>query len=294
MSVLRVGKESGIFSPTQRNEDVSFFLNSIRGYDIISAEEEAELFNIIKTSKNEAEVENAKKKIVESHQRFVFSVAKTYASSANILDLVQEGNTGLMEAIKVYDPTKGTRFLTLAVWYIRRNIGFYIVNHSQMVKTSNRQKLINIIPKAKTKFIQENGREPNTDELVDAIESMSTVKIVNKKDVEDLNFSSINEIMSGDEDKPTPIQMEFDTSTASYNEYEEQIDREDVSATVDSLLKICTEKEQTILKMLFGIGYDYPMSPEDVAIELGMSPGRVTQVKKSLLVKLRKYVTVAR
>lgn len=294
MTVLRVGKESGTFSPTQRSEDVAIFLNNIRGYDVISAEEELELFHKIRNSKNPDEAEAARKKLIESHQKFVFSVAKKYASQSNVLDLVDEGNIGLIEAIDKFDATKGTRFLTFAVWYIRRNIGFYIVNHSQMIKSSNKQKLTNIVPKAKAKFLQDNGRDPSAEELVEQIEAMSGLKIVNKADVEDINFSSINEIMAGDESKPTPTQLEFDSATASYNEYEEQMDREDTAETLESLLSICTDKEKQLLKMLYGIGYDYPVSPEDVAEKLGMSPVRVQQVKKNLLMKLRKYAMVTR
>lgn len=295
MTVLRVGKESGNFSPTQRSEDVAIFLNSIRGFDVISAEEELELFSTMKNSTNEAEAEAARKKLIESHQKFVFSVAKKYANAQMpVLDLVDEGNIGLMEAVDKFDATKGTRFLTFAVWYIRRNIGFYIVNHSQAVRSANKQKLINIVPKAKAKFIQENGREPSNEELVEIIEEMSNIKIANKDDVADMNFSSINDIMSGDDDKPTPAQLEFDSATASYNNYEAQMDAEETSATLDTLLSICTDKERTLLKMLYGVGYDYPMSPENVAMELGMTPARVVQVKKNLLVKLRKYATVTR
>jgi RNA polymerase primary sigma factor len=295
MTVLRVGKESGNFSPTQRSEDVAIFLNSIRGFDVISAEEELELFSTMKNSTNEAEAEAARKKLIESHQKFVFSVAKKYANAQMpVLDLVDEGNIGLMEAVDKFDATKGTRFLTFAVWYIRRNIGFYIVNHSQAVRSANKQKLINIVPKAKAKFIQENGREPSNEELVEIIEEMSNIKIANKDDVADMNFSSINDIMSGDDNKPTPAQLEFDSATASYNNYEAQMDAEETNATLDTLLSICTDKERTLLKMLYGVGYDYPMSPEDVAMELGMTPARVVQVKKNLLVKLRKYATVTR
>lgn len=295
MTVLRVGKESGNFSPTQRSEDVAIFLNSIRGFDVISAEEELELFSTMKNSTNEAEAEAARKKLIESHQKFVFSVAKKYANAQMpVLDLVDEGNIGLMEAVDKFDATKGTRFLTFAVWYIRRNIGFYIVNHSQAVRSANKQKLINIVPKAKAKFIQENGREPSNEELVEIIEEMSNIKIANKDDVADMNFSSINDIMSGDDNKPTPAQLEFDSATASYNNYEAQMDAEETSATLNALLSICTDKERTLLKMLYGVGYDYPMSPEDVAMELGMTPARVVQVKKNLLVKLRKYATVTR
>lgn len=339
MTVVRVGKESGIIRPTQRTEDISTFLNEIRGIETLSPEEEIELFGVIKNNdseryasekseilnknieierqiaelqrtkaenlgkidelnkkiaKNDSRVESARKKIVECNQKFVFSIAKKMGSQANVLDLVDEGNIGLIEAIDKFDPTKGTRFLTFAVWYIRRNMGFYITNHSKMVKTANKQKLITMLPKAKAKFIQENGREPYNDELVEMVEKMFGFKVKNTSDVSDLNFSSINEMMSGDDNQPTPAQLEFDATTASYNDYEEEVEREAMAERLETLLSVCTERDRTILKMLYGIGYDAPVPVEEIGEMFNLGPMRVKQVEKNALAKIKKYATVAR
>jgi RNA polymerase primary sigma factor len=295
MSVLRVGKASSNAQKTLRNEDVMFFLNNIRDKDVLTPEEENELFYTIRNGKTEEERMAARNKLIECHQRFVFSLAKSYANGDNVMDYVQEANNGLIQAIDKFDQSRGMRFLTYAVWYMRREILSYITNLSSSIKTSNKQKLMGIIPRLKNKFLQEHERYPEPEELLELIEEDGKVKIIDKRDVAEVFISSIDEFIHDDNNnEPTPIQKEFNSGSASYNDYEDEIERESMKAYVESILSYCNEKEQNVIKMHYGIGYDYEYSPEAVAEYYNMTVTRVQQIRKNAFEKIRKFATVPR
>lgn len=268
-------------------DGVVSYLNSIRDYEVPSPEEELALFDKIKNG-NEEESAAARQEIMIRHQRFVYSVAKQYAKGNDIMDLIDEGNVGMDEAIDRFDTTMGMKFTTYAVWYIRRAIVAYITNKGAMIRSTNKQKLMGALPKAKEKFIHENHREPFPYELIDILEEDYGIKIKEESDLYDLTMVSISDTMVGDDSTPSPIQTEFDTYTASRNEYEDQIDAEANSYLVERLLSVCTEKERIIMKMLYGIGYDNPVSPEDVGEALNMTPTRILQIKKNIIKKIQK------
>lgn len=267
--------------------NVMSYLNDIRKYDVLEPDEEAATFEIIKNGTEEESIA-ARQKIMMSNQRFVYSVAKEYAKGNDIMDIINEGNRGMNDAIDRFDTTRGMRFITYAVWYIRRAIVSHITNDGSMVRSTNKQKLMGILPRVKEKFIQENQREPEAFEIIELLDKEYGIKIKENEDVYDMNISSISDTMIGDNDSPSPAQMEFEAFTASRNEYEDVMDAEANAYLVDRLLSVCTEKERKVIKMLYGIGYDNPISPEDVADQLGMTRTRVLQLKKSIIKKMQK------
>ena len=269
------------------DDGVMSYLNDIRKFDVLTPDDEVALFDIIKNG-TEEERTKAKQTLMESHQRFVYSLAKEYANSRDVRDVVDTATIGMEKAIEKYDPTIGTRFLTFAVWYMRREILSSITNEGAMVRTANKQKLMGILPKVKEKFIQENEREPLPEEIIEILERDHNIKIKEKEDVYDLSVSSISETMNGEDDTPSPKQIEFDVTTAARNEYESVMENEANSYLVDRLLSVCTEKEQKIMRALYGIGQDNPSSPEDVAEMFDMTPTRVLQIKKNLIKKMQK------
>jgi DNA-directed RNA polymerase sigma subunit (sigma70/sigma32) len=157
-----------------------------------------------------------------------------------------------------------------------------------MVRTANKQKLMGALPKIKEKFFQENQRDPQPEEIIEILDKEYNIKIKETEDTYDLTVSSISDTMVGDSDAPSPTQLEYDVQTASRNDYEDEIDREADSYLVDRLLSVCTEKEQKIMRMLYGIGYENPFSPEDVAEYFGMTKTRIMQIKKNLIKKMQK------
>jgi RNA polymerase primary sigma factor len=269
------------------SDDVMFYLNNIRKFEVLSPEEEVAVFEKIKYGTPE-ESEAARKKIWESNQRFVYSVAKQYAKGNEIMDLIEECNIGLNDAIDKFDTTKGMKFISYAVWYIRRAVVAHITNNGAIVRSANKQKLMGILPRIKEKFYQENHRDATPDEIIELLEKDFDVKIKESEDVFDMSVSSISDTMVGDNDSPSPSQIEYETSTASYNEYEDQIESESKEYLVERLLSVCTEKERGIMKMLYGIGYDRAFSPEDVAEVFGMTKTRILQIKKNLIKKMQK------
>ena len=297
MSILRVGKASSEVITTYRDDDVLFYLGNIRGNEILSAEEEIEIFNQIRNGATEEERLAARKKLMESHQRFIFSVAKKYANGNNIMDIVQEANVGLGKAIDEgkFEPSKGTRFLTYAIWYIRREILSYFTNRASMVKTSNKQKLIGVVPRITAKFLQENMRDPTPEELLVLIQQEGRVRIVDKRDVMELETSSIDEAMLDDWTEPSPLQREFATETSSQNDYEVQMEIDDMANTLAEFMTVCSDVEKEVLTKLYGLGGTAQWTPESIADDMNITKTRVKQIEKRAIQKIRKaFVTVKR
>ena len=295
--ILRVGKASSEVVTTYRDEDVLFYLNNIRGTNVLSPEEEIELLDKIKNGTTEEERLTARKKLMESHQRFVFSVAKKYANGHNLMDVLQEANVGLGKAIDEgdFDSTKGTRFLTYAIWYIRREILSYFTNRASMIKSSNKQKLIGVIPRLTAKFMQEHMREPSPDEILELIEDEGRVRIIDRRDVLDLETPSIDEAMIDDWTDPSPTQREFDIKTAANNEYEEQIEKDDLIYLVSTYLGVCSDEEKMVLTKLYGLNGTEALTADSVALDIDSSVNRVKQIEKRAIKKIRKtFVPVTR
>lgn len=270
------------------NDNVMSYLNSIRKFTVIEdPEEEVALFEKIKHGTPEESIA-ARQSLMERNQRFIYAVAKQYAKGNDIMDLIDECNVGMNDAIDKFDPTRGLKFISYAVWYIRRKVVSYITNDGEMVRSTNKQKLMGILPRVKEKFFQENQRDATPEEVIEILDKEYDIKIKENEDVYDMSVSSISDTMVGESDTPSPAQLEFESSTASRNAYEDTIEAESNEYLVNKLLSVCNEKEQGVIKMLYGISYDNPFSPEDVADAFGMTKTRVLQLKKSIIKKMQK------
>lgn len=269
------------------SDDVMSYLNSIRKFEVLTPEEETKIFDTIKNGTPEESIA-ARQKLWVCNQRFIYAVAKQYAKGNDIMDLIDECNVGLNDAIDRFDPSKGVRFYSYAVWYIRRKVVSYITNDGEMVRSTNKQKLMGILPKVKEKFFQENQREATPEEVIEILDKDYDIKIKENEDVYDMSISSISDTMIGENDSPSPSQLEFESYTASRNAYEDQMEAEANEYLVNKLLSVCNEKEQGVIKMLYGIGYDNPLSPEDVADAYGMTKTRILQLRKNIIKKMQK------
>lgn len=274
----------------EQTAEISAYLKSIRKYEPISQEREMELFSIIRNSESsDAERKHAIDEIVNSNQKFIYARAKEYAKgdASKVLDYVSEGNIGIMNAIDKFDETKGFRFITLAVWYIRQAMTNYAQTDDLFMRKSNRQKIGNNILKIRTAFYQENHREPTIDEIKEELEKKG-IKIKNELDLEDVVQNSIDSVWGDEstfEKNPRYIQH-----SAVDNEYEAEIDDEDNKNSVEKLLKTLDERSALVIRQLFGIGYDCPRDIEVVAEQLGLTTTRVGQIKKAALKKLQAMV----
>lgn len=265
------------------DQTINAYLKDINRYKVLTAAEEAELVKKMREGD-----ESAREKLVTANLRFVYAVAKRYANSDNLLDLVQEGNTGLLTALNAFDPEKGTRFLSCAVWYITRSILAHINGDNALIRKTNNTKTVYKIPKIKEKFYTENNRYPDMDELAAILEADYGLKIKDKTDLLDVSTTSITTCFDDEDARAFENTPYFTEKTAVDNDYLPEMDKEFNSVVSGTLMSSLTEREQTIVKMAFGIGYNKEYTNAEIADEIGMSSERVRQLKNESIEKMRK------
>ena len=265
------------------DQTINAYLKDINRYKVLSAAEETELVKRMREGD-----ESAREKLVTANLRFVYAVAKRYANSDNLLDLVQEGNTGLLTALNAFDPEKGTRFLSCAVWYITRSILAHINGDNALIRKTNNTKTVYKIPKIKEKFYTENNRYPDMDELAAILEADYGLKIKDKTDLLDVSTTSITTCFDDEDARAFENTPYFTEKTAVDNDYLPEMDKEFNSVVSGTLMSSLTEREQTIVKMAFGIGYNKEYTNAEIADEIGMSSERVRQLKNESIEKMRK------
>lgn len=263
------------------NDTLNKYLSDIRKYKVLTPEEEVELFERIGDGD-----ESAKARIVESNQRFVYSLAKIYSKNDDeVLDYVNEGNIGLMTAIDTFDVTKGMKFITYSVWYIRRSMNYYLSTMNSLVAKSNNMKYGKKIEYIKQECMCKNGYEPTYDEIVDMMKEKYNIDIKDICDVYDLNISSINQQL--DDDYTIEDNSEFNEVTSSVNAYETETDKTYNNELVGNILSTLTEKQQDIIRMSFGIGYERSFTAEEIGDKYEMDEMTVNQLKNNIIKYLK-------
>ena len=269
---------------TKQTPEIEAYLRSIRKYQPLSQEEENEVFKMYHSNDPDAK-KKAIDTLVKANQRFIFSLAKEYAKGdeTKVLDYVNEGSIGIINAIDKFDQSRGFKFISFAVWYIRQAMTNYAQTTDLFLRKSNNAKIGNNILKIRTAFFQDNHREPTTDEIKEAL-AKKGIKIKENKDLEDVVRNSLDSVWGDEstfENNPRYIQH-----SAIQNEYEKEMDDEDNKSVVGKLLQTLDERSQLVIKQLFGIGYESPVDIEVVAENLGLTPTRVGQIKNAALKKL--------
>ena len=257
-------------------------LKEINQYKVLTTAEEADLIEKMKNGD-----ENAKALLIASNQRFVYAVAKRYGNEDNVLDLVNEGNIGLMQALETFDPDKGNRFLSYAIWYIRREINAYLNNDNLLIRKTNNTKTVYKLSKIKAKFFAENNRYPDVDEISAILEAEYGVKIKDKTDLLDITTASINTCYDDEDSRAFENTPYFTEKTSVENEFQDEVENEYNSAVSGALMSVLTEREQTIVKMAFGIGYNKEFTNAEIGEDLRMSSERVRQLKNGAIKKMQ-------
>ena len=284
-------------SPTtdyfERTETLTRYYEDIRKYDVMSEEKEVEMFKLFKNG-NKQEQEYARNFIINANQRFVVAMAKRFATNENILDLISEGNIGLIEAMKDFDITKGNKFITFAVWYVRRAINNYCINYGNLVKKTNLSKTYHIVAQATNKFIQTEYRQPTLEELLEIVNKEHKADIKSIEDIIDTKISSIDEGFNSEDDDAVFGEMSlYNSYSSSFNEYEKISNDDFNNKLISSMLGKLPEREKTIIKMVFGIGYYREYELQEIAEELGLTTERVRQIKNSVIQEIKeKYKNV--
>ncbi len=254
------------------------FLSDIGKVSLISAEEEAELARRIKQGDTEA-----LEKLTKANLRFVVSVAKQYQNQGiGLQDLINEGNLGLIKAATRFDETRGFKFISFAVWWIRQAIHQAIADQSRIVRLpQNQLGTINRIKKRIGQLEQKLQRIPTLDEIA------TEVDIPAPKVAELLKMSSHAQSMD------SPISQNDDTKFVDIfiPENSERTDstliRESVSSEIDNVLAVLQENEKEIIKLYFGIGVPHEYTLDEIADKFQLSRERVRQIKERALKKLR-------
>ena len=268
------------------DDSVKLYLREIGKIPLLSSEEEYELGqkSIHDTPK---EQKKAKDKMAESIMRLVVSIAKRYSGRGlDFLDLIQEGNTGLLRAVEKFDPDKGFKFSTYATWWIRQAITRAIADQARTIRIPvHMVETINKVLRTQRRLTQELNREPSTEEIAEAMgmepEKIEYVMKI-KQDIASLDASVGRD---GDDD---------DSSLGDFIEDEDRVSPEDSAATqllkeqIAAILSTLTDREQKIIKMRFGIGGGKSHTLEEVGAEFSVTRERIRQIEAKALAKLRK------
>lgn len=256
------------------------YLSDISSIDLITPEMEVELANRIQNGDEEA-----LNQLVNANLRFVVSVAKQYQNQGlSLPDLINEGNVGLMKAAKRFDPSRGFKFISYAVWWIRQSILAAIVEYSRMVRLPlNKVSAYNKVNEAFTTFVQQFERDPTHEELGDLLDikpqEISTMLRGGSRHLsvdapvnnEEGSATMLDLMMPDDEDGPDESLME-----------------ESLSQDIKSGLMLLSSREREVLSAYFGINGYKSHSLDDIGEMFGLTRERVRQIRERALRRLRK------
>ncbi|MBR3322353.1 RNA polymerase sigma factor RpoD [Candidatus Saccharibacteria bacterium] len=264
------------------DDSVRLYLREIGKIPLLTPEEEAELAQrIVKGDKK------AKDKMVESNMRLVVSIAKRYGGRGlDFLDLIQEGNTGLLRAVEKFDPDKGFKFSTYATWWVRQAITRAIADQARTIRIPvHMVETINKVLRTTRKLTSELNREPTNEEIAEAL-GMDADKIDYvmriKQDIASLDASVGRE--GDDEDSVLGDFVEDEERDSPEEAASNQILKEQLSEIIATL----TDREQKIIRLRFGIGGGRPHTLEEVGNEFEVTRERIRQIEAKALSKLRK------
>ena len=253
------------------------YLQEIGKEELISVEEEVELAQRIKKG-DQAALE----KLTRANLRFVVSVAKQYQNQGlSLPDLINEGNLGLIKAAEKFDETRGFKFISYAVWWIRQSILQALAEQSRIVRLPlNQVGSLNKINKAFSKFEQENERKPSPEELAEKLE-LPVEKVADTLRVSGRHISVDAPFVEGEDNSLLDVLVNNDSPNADRSLMMESLARE-----IERSLATLTERESDIIRMFFGIGCQ-EMTLEEIGERFGLTRERVRQIKEKAIRRLR-------
>ena len=265
------------------NDVLNSFLADVRRYPVPSVQEEEELFEQYRNGN-----EFAKDRLILGNLRFIYALAKIYArNETEVVDYVDEGVIGLMKALDEFDPDRGYKFITYGVWYIRRQMNYYMLTKRDMVSHSSQVGNINKKSEAfRQKYFAEFGRTPTNDEIKQALLENFNISVSKDDDLFETALSSIDEDLS--EDYTVEESSDFNEKTASVNDYEEEAENDYLKEVLKEYLSVLPEKAADVVKMRYGVDYDRQYSDTEIADKYGMSVEQVEKLCSYAIAKMRK------
>jgi len=263
------------------DDSVRLYLREIGKIPLLSAEEELELAYKIKAGDKDA-----KDKMAEANMRLVVSIAKRYVGRGlDLLDLIQEGNTGLLRAVEKFDPDKGFKFSTYATWWIRQAITRAIADQARTIRIPvHMVETINKLLRTQRRLTQELNREPTNEEIAEAME-IEVDKVEHIMKIKQ-DISSLDASIRDDEEDSVLSDFIEDEDTVSP---EESATNQLLKEQVKGILGALTEREQKILKLRFGLEDGKQHTLEEVGQEFSVTRERIRQIEAKALAKLRKH-----
>ncbi|MFV0483329.1 MAG: RNA polymerase sigma factor RpoD/SigA [Bacteroidales bacterium] len=253
------------------------YLQEIGREDLITVDEEVELAQRIKKGDR-----IALDKLTRANLRFVVSVAKQYQNQGLTLpDLINEGNLGLIKAAEKFDETRGFKFISYAVWWIRQSILQALAEQSRIVRLPlNQVGSLNKINKAFSKFEQENERKPSPEELAELLD-IPAEKVADTLKVSGRHISVDAPFVEGEDNSLLDVLVNNDSPKADV-----LLMHESLAGEINRVLSTLTDRESDIVKMFFGIGCQ-EMTLEEIGEEFGLTRERVRQIKEKAIRRLR-------
>ncbi|WP_026259893.1 sigma-70 family RNA polymerase sigma factor [Segetibacter koreensis] len=263
----------------RESQSLEKYLQEIGKVELLTPEEEVALAVRIKKGDQQA-----LERLTKANLRFVVSVSKQYQNQGLTLpDLINEGNLGLIKAAQRFDETKGFKFISYAVWWIRQSILQALAEQSRIVRLPlNKVGLTNRISKAYQMLEQEFEREPTAEELADLLE-ITTEEVATSLMMSTRHVSVDGPIMDGEENTLIDVLVNENADTTD----ERLVHTESLSIEIARSLKSLTERQKNVLCYFYGIGVDHPMSLEDIGERYSLTRERVRQIKDKAITKLR-------
>ena len=261
----------------RESQSLDKYLQEISREDRISAEEEVELAQKIRNGDRKA-----LEKLTKANLRFVVSVAKQYQNQGlSLPDLINEGNLGLIKAAMKFDETRGFKFISYAVWWIRQSILQAIAEQSRIVRLPlNQVGSVTKINRELNKFEQENERRPNVGEIADRVD-LPEEKIAEAMKANTRHVSVDAPFSDSEDGSLLDVMPSTDTPSADNELYRESLREEIVR-----LFRLLDERERTVLKAYFGIGQP-EMTMEEIGTKYNLTRERVRQIKEKAIRRLR-------
>lgn len=263
----------------RESQSLEKYLQEIGKVDLLTPEEEVDLAQRIKKGD-----QIALEKLTKANLRFVVSVAKQYQNQGlSLSDLINEGNLGLIKAAQRFDETRGFKFISYAVWWIRQSILQALAEQSRIVRLPlNKVGSLNKINRAFSELEQEFEREPSSDELAELLEIPTeevetTLGVAARHVSMDAPFvdgedNSLLDVLENSKTPKTDRELEYNNS---------------LSTEIERSLGTLTERQCDVIKLYFGIGVEHPLSLEDIGERFGLTRERVRQIKDKAINKLR-------
>lgn len=267
-------------SESRANQSIDRYLKEISEVPLLTPKEEVELARRIRQGDQQA-----LEKLTEANLRFVVSVAKLYQNKGFSLgDLINEGNLGLIKAATRFDETRGFKFISYAVWWIRQGIMQALADHTRIVRLPlNRVGAIHKIVKAYSALEQEVEREPTASEIAQQVK-MTNVEVADTLRISGRHLS-VDAPFNNSEDNRLLDVIENDHHPPPDSE----LINESLRFEIERVLTTLTKREAEIIRMYYGLGYEHPQTLEDIGERFNLTRERIRQIKEKALLRLRHF-----